>query len=194
MTQTMRAVRRPAASSERALVRSAQKGDARAFEALIELHDRALRGLAFRLLEDRFAMQDVMQEAYVSAYRAIGSFSGGSAIGTWLYRIVYNACMDELRRRPRRAHANLDDALQHADPAPGPDEAVAARSDLAVALAALAPEHRAVVLLVDAEGLSYGEAAQALGTTVATVTSRLHRARAALRPVLAADTSQEDQR
>ena len=82
----------------------AQAGDARAFDALIEMHDRTLRGLAFRLLEDRFAMQDVMQVAYVSAYRAIGSFSGGSAIGTWLYRIVYNACMDELRRRPRRAH------------------------------------------------------------------------------------------
>jgi len=104
MTLTMRSVRRPAASSERALVLRAQAGDARAFDALIEMHDRTLRGLAFRLPEDRFAMQDVMQVAYVSAYRAIGSFSRGSAIGTWLYRIVYYACMDELRRRPRRAH------------------------------------------------------------------------------------------
>jgi len=173
-----------APSSERERVRRAQAGDARAFEALIAEHDAGLRGLAFRLLEDQAAMQDAMQEAYVSAYRAIGSFAGESAFGTWLYRIVYNACMDELRRRPRRSYVALDDSHDHADQAPGPGDVAITRGDLAMALAGLSPEHRAVVLLVDAQGFSYDEVAEALGISAGTVASRLNRARAALRPAL----------
>src|ERR671934_126486 len=74
-----------------------------AFPELIERHDRALRALAFRLLGDRDRMDDVLQEAYVRAYRALPRFRGRSLPGTWLYRIVYNACIDELRReRPDR--------------------------------------------------------------------------------------------
>ena len=183
MTMTLALVR-PTPASERERVRSAQAGDARAFEALIAEHDHGLRALAFRLLEDRVAMQDALQDAYVSAYRAIGSFTGSSAFGTWMYRIVYNACIDELRRRPRRGHAALEDAREHADPAPGPGDVVTTRAALASALAGLSPEHRAVVLLIDAQGFSYAEVAQALGISAGTVASRLNRARAALRPVL----------
>lgn len=178
-------MQRPFKPSERTLLRRAADGDPRAFEALVAEHDHALRALAFRLLEDRGAMQDVMQDAYVNAYRALGSFAGDAAFGTWLYRIVYNACMDELRRRPRRAHVPLDETPERADPSPGPAETVAARTDLAAALATLTPEHRAIVLLVDANGLSYEQVGGILGVPAGTVASRLNRARAALRPALA---------
>ncbi len=127
-----------------------------------------------------------MQNAYVSAYRAIGSFNARAAFGTWLYRIVYNACVDELRRRPARAHVTLEDARDHPDRGDQPADVIAERGALAAALAALTPEHRAVVLLVDAEGFSYEEAAAALGISSGTVGSRLSRARAALRPALSA--------
>lgn len=180
-----------APAGERELVRRAQAGDPRAFEALIAEHDHGLRALAFRLLEDRAAMQDAMQDAYVSAYRAIGSFTGSSAFGTWLYRIVYNACTDELRRRPRRAYVELEDSHEHVDPAPGLAEAAATRTDLAAALAGLSPDHRAIVLLIDAQGFGYDEAAEALGISAGTVASRLNRARAALRPALADPTNED---
>jgi len=193
MTMTL-AVVPPPPVSERVRVRRAQAGDPRAFEALIAEHDRSLRRLAFRLLEDHGAMQDAMQDAYVSAYRSIGSFSGEAAFATWLYRIVYNACIDELRRRSHRVHAALQDSLEHPDPALGPADALAARSSLAAALARLTPEHRAIVLLVDAQGLSYAEVADVLGIPAGTVASRLNRARAVLRPALAADPTTEDHR
>ncbi|MBA2569079.1 MAG: RNA polymerase sigma factor [Actinobacteria bacterium] len=82
--------------------RGRRSGRTRAFEELIETYDRQLRGLAFRLLEDRDGMDDLLQDAYVKAFAALRSFSGRSAFGTWLYRIVYNAGLDELRRRERR--------------------------------------------------------------------------------------------
>lgn len=190
---TMACMGPAAAVAEREHVRRAQAGDARAFEALIAEHDRSLRALAFRLLEDRVAMQDALQDAYVSAYRAIGSFTGASAFGTWLYRIAYNACMDELRRRPRRAHVALDDAsCPLADPAPGPHDVAVARTDLALALAALSPEHRAIVLLIDADGFSYDETAEVLGISAGTVASRLNRARTALRATLTGPQTQKE--
>jgi RNA polymerase sigma-70 factor (ECF subfamily) len=159
--------------------RRARRLDADAFLELVERHDASHRRLAFRLLGDRDRMDDVLQEAYVRAFRALPRFRGESALETWLYRIVYNACIDDLRRR--QAHETLeewDDRLV-ATPAE-PEE----RLDLAAALASLPPELRAVVVLVDAEGLSYAEAADVLGAPAGTIASRLNRARAHLQAVL----------
>jgi RNA polymerase sigma-70 factor, ECF subfamily len=147
--------------------------------SVIEANDRNLRGLAFRLLGDRDAMDDVLQDAYAKAYRGIARFRGESAASTWLYRIVYNACLDELRRRrpadqlPADAHAPSDD--------------LDLRIDLAHALAALSPEERAAVLLVDADGFDYATASRILGIPAGTLASRLNRARAELRATLAAE-------
>lgn len=171
--------------AEPRLLRRARDGDARAFEALIAPHDRALRRLAYRLLGDAGAMDDALQEAYVKAYRSLRSFAGDAAFGTWLYRIAANACHDELRRRARPSHAPVELDERRADPAPGPEREAVARGDLAVALGALAPELRAAVLLVDAEGFTYEEAGVALDVPAGTIASRLSRARAALRPALA---------
>ena len=170
------------ARQEQDLIARAAGGDVDAFAELIEAYDRPHRALAYRLLGDRDRMDDALQEAYVKAFRFLGGFSGDS-IGPWLYRIVYNACMDELRRN-RVLHLPLEDAADRADPAPDPSETAAHRHDLAAAIASLSPGHRAVVLLVDAEGLDYDAAAEALGIPPGTVASRLARARAALRLVL----------
>ncbi|HEY3543243.1 MAG TPA: sigma-70 family RNA polymerase sigma factor [Gaiellaceae bacterium] len=160
----------------------ARRGDPRAFAALIHHYDEGLRALAYRLLGDRDRMDDALQEAYVRAFQALPRFRGDASVGTWLYRIAYNACLDELRRTHRVVP--LDSIRERSDPRPGADETVPARRRLADALAALAPEDRAAVLLVDAQGFDYRGAAEILGIPEGTVASRLNRARAVLRRCL----------
>jgi RNA polymerase sigma-70 factor (ECF subfamily) len=127
-------------------------------------------------------MDDVLQEAYLKAFRGLPSLRGRDAVGSWLYRIVYNASMDHLRRR--RQVLPLDEVADRPDPAPDPGEVAAGRRDLAEALDALPPQMRAAVLLVDAEGLSYEEAGAIIGVPKGTVASRLSRAREVLRQSL----------
>ena len=154
------------------------------FLQLVRRHDAALRALVYRLVGDRDAMDDVLQETYLKAYRARASFRGESALGTWLHRIAYNAAMDELRRRSRVDTAPLDDSPEPASPGTDPADLAALRGDLAAALAALPAEQRAAVLLVDGEGLDYAAAGRVLGVPAGTVGSRASRARAALRTAL----------
>ena len=168
--------------------RRVRRLDADAFVELVERHDVSHRRLAFRLLGDSGRMDDVLQEAYARAFRALPRFRGDSSLETWLYRIVYNACVDDLRRR--REHETLDewDDRLAANPTDIPTD-IAERLDLAAALASLPPELRAVVLLIDAEGLGYAEAADVLGVPAGTVASRLNRARSHLQAVLKGATS-----
>jgi RNA polymerase sigma-70 factor (ECF subfamily) len=160
----------------------ARRGDHRAFAQIVDHYDHRLRGLAFRLLGDRDRMDDVLQEAYVKAFRSLPRFKGDAALGTWLYRIVYNACIDDLRSR--KATVPLDDRLDVADSRPDPADVAIGRRDLAAALDTLPPDQKAVVLLVDAYGLDYAEAAEVLGVATGTVGSRLNRARTSLRNLL----------
>lgn len=161
---------------------AARRGDEHAFALLVRHYDEGLRALAYRLLGDRVSMDDALQEAYVKAFRALPRFRGHSAPGTWLYRTVYNTCLDQLKQT--RQLLALDSVREPVDWHPGPAEAMAVRHGLAVALAELAPQDRAAVLLVDAWGFDYREAAQVLSIPVGTIASRLHRARAALRDEL----------
>jgi len=179
------------ARHEDALVARARAGEAGAFEELIERYDRQLRGLAFRLLEDRAAMDDVLQEAYVKAFVGLSDFSGRSAFGTWLYRIVYNTALDELKRRKRRPLVRLDDLPEPAGGGSGLDESSVERLDLAAALATLDPDLRALVIMVNVDGLDYAEAAEVLGVPPGTVGSRLNRARRTLRAALSDVESEE---
>jgi RNA polymerase sigma-70 factor, ECF subfamily len=157
------------------------RSDADAFVVLLRDYDLRHRRLAFRLLGDRERMDDVLQEAYARAFRALPRFRGGAALGTWLYRIVYNACLDELRRSGARREVSLDEWRER-----GADrtDRLEERLDLEAALAALPVELRAVVLLVDVDELSYDEAAEVLGIPAGTVASRLSRARDALKGAL----------
>jgi len=177
-------VSEPIAPVDESALRRARRLDADAFVELVKRDDVSHRRLAFRLLGDRDRMDDVLQEAYVRAFRALPRFRGDSSLETWLYRIVYNACVDDLRRRQAyETFAEWDERLVAATAEP--EEGL----DLAAALASLPPELRAVVLLVDADGLSYAEAAAVLDAPAGTIASRLNRARAHLQATLRGETS-----
>lgn len=151
--------------------------------------------MALRTLGEAEEAADATQEAFLSAFRAMRGFRGGS-FKSWLLRIVVNACYDQLRRRQRHPSESLEalaesgaTAVDPPDSAPGPELAALSGERAAViqrALGGLAVDQRLVVALCDVQGLSYEEAAVALEVAVGTVKSRLSRARANLRDELAA--------
>lgn len=171
------------ASGQLRLLEDAQAGDHRAFGLLLREHDERMRSLAWKLLGDHDRMEDALQEAYVKAWCSLGAFRGSATFGTWLYRIAYNACMDELRRTARRPapHAWTDTAEQPAITGPGPERQVVASETVSRLLASLPADQRATLVLVDSEGFDNQTAADILGVAVGTVASRLSRARATLR-------------
>jgi RNA polymerase sigma-70 factor (ECF subfamily) len=155
--------------------------DPDAFIEMVQHYDRPLRALVFRLMGSREQMDDVLQDVYLRAFRALPGFRGEAASGTWLYRIAYNVCIDELRRSRRQPRVPLDDYRDEPDPGVDPGDLASMRGDLAGALAGLPVDQRAAVLLVDAHGFDYARAAEILGVPPGTVGSRVSRARAALR-------------
>lgn len=163
----------------------ARAGDEKAFATLIRHYDPALRSLAYRLLGDRYRMEDALQETYMKAFRALPTFRGESKLGTWLYRITYNVCLDELQRSARTAYVSLAEAPEPVETGPSADEELAKRHALFAGLDALAPYDRAALLLVDRDGFDYRAAGEVLGIPAGTVASRLNRARASLRHTLA---------
>lgn len=157
----------------------ARDGDPVAFAALVRLYDPQLRAYAFRILGDPATMDDALQNAYLNAFRAIRRFRGDASFKNWMYRIVHNACIDLIRRR--RDEVELSEDVAVVDDLAG---AGSARVDIVAAFQRMTPEHRAVLALVDVEGLDYVAAADVLGIPVGTVRSRLNRARAAMRTEL----------
>jgi RNA polymerase sigma-70 factor (ECF subfamily) len=172
--------RRPTDADDATLASRARAGDRRAFTALLRRHDPTMRRLAYRMLADAASMDDVLQEAYVKAYTALPRYRDDARFGTWLYRITYNACIDEIRRRRRRP-APAAEPLDGPSPAAGPERVVTAAESLRRTLASLPADQRATVVLVDGEGFDHRAAAQILGVAPGTVASRLSRARTALR-------------
>jgi RNA polymerase sigma factor (sigma-70 family) len=185
------------ADEELRFVEAARRGDVESFNALVRLYEGRVYNLCYRMLGDADSAADAAQEAFLSAYRNLRAFRGGS-FRSWLLRIATNACYDTLRARKRRPSVSLDagaddedDAspLQLPDPSESPDE-TALRRELAGAiqqgLAALPEDQRAVLILSDIEGLSYEEIAVVTGANLGTVKSRLSRGRARLRDVLRA--------
>ncbi len=177
--------RRRVARDER-LLDDARAGDHSAFAALLRRHDDHMRALAWSVLRDRTAMDDVLQDAYLKAHRNLDRFRGESRFSTWLHRIVYRSCLDHLRRR--RPAVALDEAAD--PPATSSGEAdVDIRMSVERALAALDPETAAALVLVDRDGCTYEEAGEVLGIPAGTVASRLHRGRRSLRAVLEPDAT-----
>jgi RNA polymerase sigma-70 factor, ECF subfamily len=171
-----------------AVLERARDGDHDAFAAVVRLYDRRLRGIAYRVLGDRDRMDDALQEAYVRAFRALPRFRGDARVGTWLFRITYNACLDELARARKTTYVTLDELVEQASEGLELEESFDARSEVSAALTELSPDERAVVFLVDVEGFDYTSASRVLGIPVGTVASRLNRARAALRLALRPET------
>ncbi len=174
---------------EAEVIRDAQQGDLDAFNQLILAYQDRVFNQAFRVLGEYQSADDATQEAFISAYKNIHSFRGGS-FRAWLLRIVTNACYDELRRNKRRPTTPLEpvddegDEIESpqwiADPGELPEDNVA-RSELASAIQAcldqLTEDFRVIVILVDIQGLDYLEASEAIGKPLGTVKSRLARAR-----------------
>jgi RNA polymerase sigma-70 factor, ECF subfamily len=175
-------------SVARAVLERARDGDHDAFAAVVRLYDRRLRGIAYRVLGDRDRMDDALQEAYVRAFGALPRFRGDARVGTWLFRITYNACLDELARARKTTYVALDELVEQASEGLELEESFDARSEVSAALTELSPDERAVVFLVDVEGFDYTSASRVLGVPVGTVASRLNRARAALRSALRPET------
>lgn len=163
------------------LVERVRDGDGEAFAEIVHRHGRRLRALVHRLLIDDSAADDVMQETYLRAFRAMSRFRGDASLGTWLHRIAHNVAMDHLRRRRPTTVQPADDGPEPVWSGPDPGDVACARRVAAQALGTLNAGQRAVAQLVCCDGLDYAAAAAALGLPLGTVASRLNRARAALR-------------
>ena len=179
-----------APDTDQQLVQRAQRGDLRAFDLLVLKYQGRIAALVSRYVSDASEVEDVTQEAFIKAYRALGKFRGDSAFYTWLYRIAANAAKNHLVAKGRRpgADATIEDAegfdeggllLESASP-----EALAMGGELAEvvesALNALPDELTAALMLREFDGLSYDDIADVLGCPVGTVRSRIFRAREAI--------------
>ena len=169
------------------ILAAARAGDASAFTALVEHYDPRLRTLAYHLLGDPDQTDDVLQDAYVKAFRGLSTFAGRSALSTWLTRITYTTCIDHLRLRARLVLVPDLEPEQTLPDSPDPTDELAGRSWVRDALRRLPPEQRAVVVLVGVQGLDYDRAAEILGVPSGTVASRLSTARTTLRSALHRD-------
>lgn len=180
---------------ESALIQSARKGDLDAFNTLVLTYQHQVYNLAYRIMGEEAAASDATQEAFISAYKNLKSFRGGS-FKSWLLRIVTNACYDDLRRRKRRPATSLDELTDGEDgeaefDVPAPDdgpEIIAQRHELAgliqQGITTLPDDQRIVLVLSDVQGMSYEEIASMTNSNLGTVKSRLSRARAKLREYL----------
>ena len=172
------------------LVERCRRGEAGAFEELYRAHAGRLYSLILRMTGSASDAEDLLQEVFLTAHRKLGSFRGESALGTWLYRLAVNHCLDFLRGRQNRiarATDSLDDedAVEPAAAAPAVPAAIT-RLDLERAIAALPAGCRAAFVLHDVEGLEHREIASLLGVTEGTSKSQVHKARMKLRASLSA--------
>ena len=183
---------------EALLISSARNGDLDSFNSLVLAHQELAFNLALRMLNDEDAAEDATQTAFISAYRNLAQYRGGS-FRAWVLRMVTNACYDELRRRQRHPsqplepqsaedEQEIDSPAWMADEHAADPEETLAQQELEHAiqhcLEKLPQEFRAVVVMVDLEGLDYSEVSAAARTPLGTIKSRLARARLKLRDCL----------
>ncbi|TMA92789.1 MAG: sigma-70 family RNA polymerase sigma factor [Deltaproteobacteria bacterium] len=177
------------------LVASAQKGDRRAFEELVERHKHKAYHIAFDFARDREEAKDLSQEAFLKAFSNLKKFDGRSSFYTWFYRILVNLCLDYKRRQKRAPSDEFDETVEHQlEPSHqpsipmSPDQHVLAGQishKVGVALQALPPKQRTAFILKNHQGLSIKEIAEMMQTAEGTVKVHLHRAVMALRQRLA---------
>lgn len=165
-------------SEERALVAAAAAGDREAFAALARAHAPRVRALCLSMLRNEAEADDAAQEAFLKAWRKLGSFDGGSAFSTWLHRIAANQCLDALRARARRRTEPLDGAPEPVSP---PTAGALEAADLAARLLTALPEDQRLALtLRELQGHTYEEIAAIMDCSLDSVKARLRRARRTL--------------
>ena len=174
---------------EQSLIKGALEGDLNAFNGLVLHYQDIAYNVAYRIMGEHAASDDATQEAFISAYKKLHQYRGGS-FKAWLLRIVTNACYDELRRRQRHPIAALEPKLDDGETLEDPywieddnlsPEERSEQTELQAAIQhcinALEDKFRIVLVLVDVEGLDYETASAAVGTPLGTIKSRLARAR-----------------
>ncbi|MBX2808829.1 MAG: RNA polymerase sigma factor RpoE [Cellvibrionaceae bacterium] len=186
----------PAAQdSDQQLVKRVQRGDKRAFDLLVLKYQHKIISVVHRYVRDNADVQDVVQEAFIKAYRALANFRGDSAFYTWMYRIAINTAKNHLLskgRRPPATDVELEDAeympggesLQDIDTPEGSLFCDQLHSAVHKAIAELPEDLRSAVTLREIEGLSYEEIAEIMACPVGTVRSRIFRAREAIDKVV----------
>ena len=170
------------------LVARSQNGDLVAFNGIVERYQVQVYNVAARVLGNRTSAEDVAQETFVSAYKAIRRFRGGS-LRAWLLRIASNLSIDNLRSSRRRPEASLDETLlspgfQHVSSDESPEQRTLSNElaeEIQRAILTIPEDQRTVLVLIDVQGMSYDEAADSTGVSVGTVKSRLNRARGRVR-------------
>lgn len=172
-----------------ALVASVQAGDVDAFEALYKQHAARIYSLASRMAGSPDEGEDLVQEIFLQAYRKLGSFKGDASVGTWLYRLAVNHCLDFVRSRRAKMGRVTDtlDAAGSFEPV-SPRETPLARLDLERAIEQLPPGCREAFVLHDVEGFDHKEVARLLGIAEGTSKSQVFKARMKLRGLLARRT------
>lgn len=186
MSSVIRAEKADATDAE--LVARCRAGDSAAFEELYRQHAGRLYNLAYRMSGGPADAEDLLQEIFLQAHRKLESFRGESSLGTWLYRLAMNLCVDHLRSRQTRSAA-VTDSLDASPFDPAPTRSVAGevnptRLDLERAIAQLPPGCREAFLLHDVEGFEHREIADILGIAEGTSKSQVHKARMKLRAIL----------
>lgn len=175
------------------LIGQAQQGDLTAYNTLVLHYQDIVYNVALRIMKDPASAEDAAQDAFISAYKAIKSFRGGS-FKSWLLRIVTNTCYDELRRRKRRPQSSLDEITDEnpsvsfmADKQPGPEQQrqqVELVDAVKRCMDELPDDQRIAAVLCDIEGRDYQEIADITSVSLGTVKSRISRARGKLRDCL----------
>jgi RNA polymerase sigma-70 factor (ECF subfamily) len=183
---------------EAALLAGLRSGDDAAYEQLLRLHSGRMLAVARRFLASEDDAREAVQEAFVSAFKAIDRFAGDARLSTWLHRIVVNACLMKLRTRRRKPEESIEDLLPHFRenghmdaPAAGWREGAdrlierdEVKHVVRAAIDQLPDGYRTVLLLRDIEEFDTVQTGEALGLSRAAVKTRLHRARQALRQLL----------
>ncbi len=183
-------------TDETRLIQQIKNGNIAAFEELAARYQKQIFSLAYRMCGNQEDAADMAQEALIKVYRNVEKFKGDSKFSTWLYRVVTNTCLDEMKKMKRKQVYSLDDELETKDGslkrdlednAPTPEDRAEQRERseaIQDALMRVSETHRRVLVLRDIQGFSYEEIAGMLECSEGTVKSRLSRAREALRKVL----------
>ena len=183
------------------LVTAAKAGDKKAFTELVEATKADMFTLAFRLTGNTEDAQDVVQDAYIKAFKSLKRFRGDAKFTSWMYRITANCATDHLVKRSRNRHDAIDDTTEAVDERPGPEARLGTADErrvLSEALQSLPADMRAVVVLRDVYDLPHEAIAAELGISEGAAKVRLHRARRKLRerlfPLRGEDSGEEENR